>query len=140
MRSEEEQSGRDDEVEPRESTEVLPKAGRRRFNQSYKDAILAKLDGTAHREKGEFLRSEGLFAKQAARWKQERKQGVSPKRGLSRRGRPPAATSEVRKKLASQERELIRLRRKLEQAEIIIDIQKKVAALLHTTDTDQEQP
>lgn len=115
------------------STEVVAKPSRRRFTQAYMDAVLKELDQAEHGQKGKILRREGLYTKQVARWREERASGVSAKRG-----RKPTASSDLRKELARQEREIARLRRKLEQAEIIIDVQKKVAALLNAQDTSEE--
>lgn len=115
------------------STEVVAKPNRRRFTQSYIEAVLKELDEAAHGEKGKILRREGLYTKQVARWREERACGMPAKRG-----RKPTASSDLRKELARQEREIARLRRKLEQAEIIIDVQKKVAALLNAPDTSEE--
>ncbi len=121
------------EARSRRSTEVVAKPSRRKFSGAYIDAVLKELDGAAHGEIGKILRREGLYTKQVARWRKERSTGVQPKRG-----RKPAASSDLRKELARQEREIARLRRKLEQAEIIIDVQKKVAALLNAMDTSED--
>jgi transposase len=121
------------EARSRRSSEVVAKPSRRRFTEAYIDAILKELDAARHGEVGKILRREGLYTKQVARWRAERSTGVQPKRG-----RKPSASSDVRKELARQEREIARLRRKLEQAEIIIEVQKKVAALLNTMDTTEE--
>lgn len=115
------------------STEVMAKAGRRRFSPAYIEAVLQELDAAPHGEVGKILRREGLYTKQVTRWRRERATGSTAKRG-----RKPTAGSELRKELARQERELIRLRRKLEQAEIIIEVQKKVAALLNGPDTNED--
>lgn len=126
-------NGHVDVVTPR-STEVVAKPGRRRFTVAYIDTILKELDAARHGEIGKILRREGLYAKQVAMWRKQRESGVQPKRGPK-----PTASSEVRKELARQEREIARLRRKLEQAEIIIEVQKKVATLLSMMDTSDEQ-
>ena len=47
-----------------------------------------------------------------------------------KRGRKKDPTKESASRIASLERENLRLKKKLEQAEKIIEIQKKVAALL----------
>jgi len=116
------------------STEVVAKPGRRRFTAAYIDAVLKELDAARHGEIGKILRREGLYGKQVAQWRKQRESGVQPKRGPK-----PAASSEVRKELARLTRENARLERKLEQAEMIIDVQKKVAALLSTMDQSDEQ-
>ncbi|GMV53906.1 MAG: hypothetical protein D8M52_09205 [Chlorobi bacterium] len=115
------------------STEVIVKPQRRRFSEAYIDAILKELDTAAHGEKGKILRREGLFSKQVTSWRKQRESGSKVKRG------PRSKSSvDMRKELAAREREIARLRRKLEQAEIIIDVQKKVALLLRSTDQTEE--
>ena len=115
------------------STEVVAKPGRRRFTTAYMDAILNELDSARHGEIGKILRREGLYAKRVAMWRKQHITGVQPKRGPK-----PTASSEVRKELARLARENARLLRKLEQAEMIIDVQKKVAALLSVMDPSDE--
>jgi transposase-like protein len=127
-------NGHADTLSPR-STEVIAKPGRRRFTAAYIDAVLKELDAARHGEIGKILRREGLYAKQVAMWRKQRTTGIQPKRGPK-----PTASTEVRKELARQEREIARLRRKLDQAEMIIDVQKKVATLLSTMDESDELP
>ena len=116
------------------TTEVVATARRRRFSKSYIAAILKELDEAEHGQRGKILRREGLYSKQVSRWREQLQTGVS-----SERGRPKSSHDELRKQLARQERELVRLRRKLEQAEIIIDVQKKVSALLNINEVEQEK-
>lgn len=116
------------------STEVLAKPSRRRFTAAYIDTVLKELDAARHGEIGSILRREGLYAKQVAQWRKQRVTGIAPKRGPK-----PSASTEVRKELARLTRENERLERKLKQAEIIIDVQKKVAALMATMDQNDEQ-
>ena len=115
------------------STEVIVKPRRRQFSEAYIDAVLKELDSAAHGEKGKILRREGLFSKQVTAWKKQRESGAKVMRG-------PKSKSgvDMRKELAGREREIARLRRKLEQAEIIIDVQKKVASLLRSMDQTEE--
>ncbi len=115
------------------STEVIAKPGRRRFTTAYIDAVLKELDAARHGEIGKILRREGLYAKQVAQWRKQRVTGIEPKRGPK-----PSASPDVRKELARLTRENARLERKLKQAEIIIDVQKKVAALMATMDQQDE--
>lgn len=117
------------------STEVKVKASRRQFTDAYIDAVLKELDEAPHGEVGKILRREGLYTKQISRWRKQRATGTKAKRGPKSSG-----NSEVHKELARKEREIARLKRKLEQAELIIDVQKKVSALLSSTDTTEEQP
>jgi len=77
------------------------------------------------------LRREGLYSSHLVTWRRERQagvlQGLTPqRRGPKSKGNPLA---EENQKLR---RENQRLSEQLRKAEIIIDVQKKVAALLGT--------
>ncbi len=114
--------------------EVLPRAKRRRFSAEYKLRILEEVDGCTQRGQiGALLRREGLYSSHLSTWRQQRilrqLEGLSPKK----RGRKPQDPAV--KEAARLRRENERLRARLEQAEMIIDVQKKVARLLGT-----EQP
>lgn len=112
--------------------EVVPRAKRRRFSAAYKQRILAEADRCADTgEIGALLRREGLYSSHLSRWRQLRATGelqaLSPqKRG--RKGDPQAA------ELVQLRRENERLKQRLEQAELIIDVQKKLSQMLGLTD------
>jgi transposase-like protein len=108
--------------------EVVPRAKRRQFSAEYKLRILTEADQCSQRgEIGALLRREGLYSSHLTTWRKQRDrgqlQGLTPqKRG---RKRDPQAAE-----LARLQRENAQLRRRLEQAELIIDVQKKVAQML----------
>ena len=109
--------------------EVLPRAKRRRFSAEYKLRILEEVDSCTQRGQiGALLRREGLYFSHLSTWRQQRilgqLEGLSPKK----RGRKPQdpAVEEA----ARLRRENERLRARLEQAEMIIDVQKKLSQLL----------
>lgn len=113
------------------NTEVVPMAKRRRYTREYKERILAELDAcTWPGEKGAVLRREGLYSQIISKWRQQlKKEGHrAPKRG-------PKVNPQT-KEMERLKSENERLRKRLEQAEIIIDVQKKVSRLL---DLDIEQ-
>jgi len=103
--------------------EVQPKATRRTFTADYKRRIVTEADQCQHGELGALLRREGLTYAQIDRWRKQHANGsLGKKRG-------PVANpnrAEMRRLQAENER----LKRKLEDAEAIIDAQKKLAALL----------
>lgn len=110
--------------------EVAAKPRRRRFTAEYKLRILQEADELARvGGVGELLRREGLYSSHLAAWRRERDQGgraaLSKKRG--RKVNPDATASREVRKLSS---EVNRLRRRLAQAEAIIEVQKKIAGLL----------
>ena len=117
--------------------EVVPKAKRRQFTAKYKLRILEEADRCTERGQiGELLRREGLYSSHLSKWRQQRVrgqlQGLSPKK-RGRTGQDPSAAE-----LAQLRRENERLRAQLEQAEIIIDVQKKLAGLFGLT-TDESK-
>jgi transposase-like protein len=110
--------------------EVPAKAKRRQFTPEYKlrivrEAAAAKTPG----EIGALLRREGLYSSHLADWRRQRERGELV--GLSaKRGRKAEPVNPLAKRVAELEREKRRLERKLEQAELLLDIQKKASRLL----------
>ena len=120
--------------EPREpkspDPEVPEQAKRRRFSAKYKLRILREADACeATGQIGALLRREGLYSSHLTNWRRQRDEGSLKGLTPKRRGRK-AKKSPQSKRVAQLEGEVLRLQRKLEQAEAIIDIQKKVGALL----------
>ena len=106
--------------------EVVPKAKRRRFTKSYKLRILKQADAcTQPGQIGALLCSEGLYSSNLTKWRRQREAGQL---GTKKRGRPGADPSE--KELVRLHIENMRLAKKLEQAEVIIEVQKKLSVLL----------
>ena len=103
-------------------------AVRRVFSPEYKLGILAEYDAATHSgDKGAILRREGLYSSLITDWRRQHRQGLLKRAvGRSDGGRGGPSLSEVAKLRAENER----LRRKLAQAEAIIDVQGKVHALL----------
>ena len=133
----EEQQQADDLAAQIPDPEVVPRAKRRQFTAQYKLSILEETDRCTERgQMGELLRREGLYSSHLSKWRQQRArgqlQGLAPKR----RGRKPPDPSTA--ELAQLRRENERLRAQLEQAEIIIDVQKKLAKLLGLTTNGNE--
>ena len=111
--------------------QVAAKPRRRRFTAEYKRRILKTAD--AVREPGEIgaiLRREGLYSSHLSKWRAQRDQGVLNALAPRRRGRKPVLRSADRVRIAELERENEALRGQLQRAELIIDVQKKVANLL----------
>lgn len=117
------------------NTEVVPKNSRRRFTKAYIERILKELDDAPHGEMGKILRREGLYTKTITKWKNDREQG----NGESKRGRKAVPQEDLRKRIDKLERESASLKRKLYQAEKIIEVQKKVSELLGIILPDEEQ-
>lgn len=105
--------------------EVLEKAKRRRFTVDYKLRIVEEADRCIEPgEIGALLRREGLYSSHLVAWRRQRKEGsLLARRG--RRSKDPLA-SEVERLTAENQR----LRHKLSQAEVVIEVQKKLSGLL----------
>ncbi len=84
-----------------------------------------------HGELGALLRREGLYYSYLAKWREEYAAGT-----LSDKARGPRANSSAAE-VKRLERENARLQRKLEQAEAIIEAQKKLARLLENQQEDE---
>jgi transposase-like protein len=113
--------------------EVLEKPARRRFTAEYKLQILKEAEaGSEHGEIGALLRREGLYSSHLTAWRGQRDQGSLRALAPSKRGRKPKAKNPLSDEVARLERENRKLQKRLGKAELIIDFQKKVAALLGT--------
>ena len=112
-------------------TEVVAKASRRRFSPSEKLRILREADGcTQPGELGALLRREGLYSSQLGVWRRARERGELNGLSARRRGPKSRKADERDMKIAELERENRKLRAKLERAEGLIEVQKKVSELL----------
>ena len=108
--------------------EVVERPKRRRFSAEYRLRIVRAAD--ACKEPGEIgalLRREGLYSSLLTAWRRQRDAGALE--GLRSKKRGPKAKA-VDPRVKRLERENVRLKRQLEQAETIIEIQKKVAGIL----------
>ena len=111
--------------------EVVATARRRRFSASEKRQILAEADAcTKPGELGALLRRRRIYSSMLATWRKQRDQAAEGALAPQRRGRKPDPNSAERKRITQLEREKARLERELAQARLIIEVQKKVSALL----------
>lgn len=112
-------------------TEVVAKAKRRRFNAEYKRRVLQEADRARNPgEIGALLRREGLYSSHLTTWRAARERGELAGLAAKRRGPKPKARDERDQRIAELERELVRVRRNLERAEAVIEVQKKLSILL----------
>ena len=111
--------------------EVPAKAKRRQFTAEYKRRILREAAAaSASGEIGALLRREGLYSSHLITWRRQRERGELAGLSSQRRGRKAKAVNPLAKRVAELEREKRRLERRLEQAELLLDIQKKASRLL----------
>lgn len=99
-----------------------PRASRRQFTNAYKLQFLTSYDACANAmERGELLRREGLYYARVSSWRRQL--------GLNGDGKKTPSKARRTDHMA---REIEQLKKKLEQAQAIIDLQKKVSELLGT--------
>lgn len=119
-------NGQDGRVPP--DPEVPERPQRRRFTAEYKLDVVKEADAcTEPGQIGALLRREGLYSSHLVDWRRQRDAGaleaLSKKRG---RPRPDPKDREISRLRRTNDR----LRRRLDQAEKIIEVQGKVSELL----------
>jgi transposase len=118
--------------------EVVPTARRRQFSASEKRALLAEAErcksaGTL----GAFLRGKHIYSSMLSSWRKQL--GAADRVALTPKRRGPKPDPAARQ-IEQLNRENARLRRKLEHAELIIDAQKKLCAVLGLPTSDDRSP
>ena len=126
LRRDEAPSGAEPKVDRVPDPEVSSEGKRRYLTAAYKARILRLADACKVGDLGPLLRREGLYSSHLTKWRQDRDAGRVP----PQRGRKKNPATAVRNEAARQQKEIDRLTEKLRRAELIIDVQKKVAALL----------
>ncbi len=113
-------------VEERPDPEVPEKARRRRFTAEYKLKVLAEADRASEPGAvGALLRREGLYSSHLSAWRRQREEGKLGDRPRGRLGRHP-----LERENEALRKENARLRRRLEQAQTVIDVKKKLSRAL----------
>ena len=110
-------------------SEVPATPRRRQFSASYKLEILEEADRCTNSGSiGALLRREGLYSSHLTSWRAARREGSLAQ--LSRkRGTKPKASRET-KEIQRLHKENARLRRELERAQTVIEVQKKLSEML----------
>ena len=126
---------------PHPDSEVVAHAKRRRFKADYKQRILKEVDAAKGSGGiGALLRREGLYSSLLATWRNERDAGALAALAPQKRG-PKVKRHPLQDETDKLRRDTARLTEQLRKAEIVIDVQKKVGALLgwpiHTPDPDE---
>ena len=108
-------------------------SGRRQFSAKYKAKILAEYDALPRSARGAMLRREGLYSSLIVTWRRQRDQGAQA--ALAK----PAG----RGKADPRDREIVRLNKEvdrlgneLDKSRQVVEIQKKLSALLEQLATD----
>lgn len=116
-------------------TELEQKPAKRVFTAEYKRRIVEEINAAPKGGIAAILRRDGLYSTTVDNWRKEYSGAFEPKK----RGRKPSPETPIKRELERLERENERLRRKLEHAELIIDVQKKVARMFEPPPERDEQ-
>ena len=123
-------AGADQRPVRKPNPEVVAKPKRRIFTAEYKQRILSEADearqsGTI----GALLRRVGLYSSHLVTWRRERAGGILEALTPHKRG-PKSKRHPLEEENQKLRRQNERLTEELRKAEIVIDVQKKVAVLL----------
>ena len=117
--------------------EVPERATRRVFSAQYKLRILAEYERRDRDGRSALLRREGLYTSSTSDWRRQREEGAL--QGLDgSRGRPPADQRD--REVARLRQENARLQSELAKAKRVIDVQRKLSALLEQLATGSAEP
>jgi transposase len=119
--------------------EVRDKAVRRHFTATYKRGILQEVDQCGPGGIAALLRREGLYSSHLTTWRKLRKTGEIAGLEPRKRGKKPVPRNPLAGEMQRLTRENQRLQKRLHQAEVIIDVQKKLCDLLGLTVPPIEQ-
>lgn len=115
--------------------EVVEVATRRQFSASEKRALLAEADLCKERgELGAFLRRKRIYSSMLSSWRKQL--GASDSAAFAPQKRGPKSDVSARQ-IKHLNRDIARLRRKLDRAELIIDAQKKLCVALGLPSADE---
>lgn len=114
---------------PKVETEVVAKPKRPRYTAEYKRRIIDEIAAAPRGGKAEILRREGLYAATVDSWRRDLAGALEPRT----RGRRPSPDTPLKKENQKLQKRIAELERRLEHAELIIDVQKKVARMLDAT-------
>lgn len=115
-----------------QDTEVSAKAARRRFSSKEKSRILGEAAACEKQTGalGALLRREGIYSSHLARWRAALEKsglkGLTP----SKRGPVTKPVDPRDQQLVAAAQEIVRLKRRAERAEAIVELQKKVSEIL----------
>jgi transposase len=115
----------------RPATEVTPKARRRKFTAEEKRRILQEAAACSQRgELGALLRREGLYSSHLVKWREQAERGEIAGLTPKKRGPESKVVDARDKQLAEQQRLIAKLTRRVERAEALIEVQKKLSQVL----------
>lgn len=116
---------------------TLERRTRRQFSGAEKKRLLAEMDALPRGEKGAWLRRNGLYSAQLSDWRKALNEtgtkGLEPQAG----GRKPKDPRD--REIERLKRDKARLAHRLETAEDLIDLQKKLSGLLEKARNEPSQ-
>jgi transposase-like protein len=122
------------------SSEVVPHARRRHFSNADKRRILAAADRcTKPGEIGALMRREGVYSSSLSTWRRQREAAELAALAPQKRGPKIDLARLDALQIAQLTRERDKLRVELEKANLVIAVQKKVAALLALLEQDNKR-
>ena len=126
----------------RADAEVVARARRRQFSNADKRRILAAVDRcTKPGEIGALMRREGVYSSSLSTWRRQREAADLAALAPQRRGPKLDPHRAETLHIAQLTRERDHLQSRLNKALLVIDVQKKLAALLgNSMDASAEQP
>jgi transposase len=107
--------------------------GRRQFSAKYKAKILAEYDNLPRSARGAMLRREGLYSSLITTWRRQRDQGADAALAMPA-GRQKADPRD--REIARLKKDNVRLASELDKSRQVVEIQKKLSALLEQLATD----
>jgi transposase len=126
-------SGAMDDTKPPDPEVPERSAGRRQFSAKYKAKVLAEYETLPRSARGAMLRREGLYSSLITTWTRQRDQGAEA--ALAKpagRGKADPRDREI----VRLEKEVDRLVGELDKSRQVVEIQKKLSALLEQLATD----
>jgi transposase len=117
--------------------EIAEKPQRRRFTTKEKLRILRAVEACASGTVGSLLRREGIYSSHVTAWKQARERGDFDPVAQQKRMKRKEGDQASRRRVADLERENRQLKRRLERAELILEIQKKAQGLFRELESPE---
>lgn len=135
-------SGAGDDPRGTPDPEVTEGPRRRVYTAAYKQRILREADEALESGEpgalGALMRREGLYSSHLSTWRRQREAGELAGLTPKKRGRKAGPKDPLVEEVEKLRRENARLQARLQQAETIIDVQKKVSRLLGVSPNDSD--
>jgi transposase len=122
-----------------DNTQVTASTSRRRFTAEYKLKILKEAEECNKPGMiGALLRREGLYSSRLSAWKYARERSEFEALSPQKRGRKSIVVDPKDQRISKLEAQLKKAEARAERAEALVELQKKIAALLGNPIKDDE--